>query len=54
MIGGLLLGKQFSWIRAEGSRQSEELVERDPLVAGLDVGEGRSAHVAVLGNPLLG
>lgn len=53
VIGGRRLGKQFPGIGAKRARQSEELVECDALVAGFDIGEGRTAHAAVLGNPLL-
>jgi hypothetical protein len=53
VIGGRLLGKQLPGIGAERARQSQKLVECDALVAGLDIGEGRTAHVAVLRNPLL-
>lgn len=54
VIGGWLMGKQFPGIGAKRAREGQELVECDPLVAGFDVGEGRAAHVAVLGNSLLG
>lgn len=54
VIGGRLLGKQYPRIGAKRACEGQELVECDALVAGFDVGEGRAAHVAVLGNSLLG
>ena len=52
-ILGLRLREQFGWVGPDRAGERDELMKRDPLMPGLDVGERGATHAHRVRDPLL-